>query len=103
MTLFWEALSAPTFNHQVFVHLTAEGELVAQHDGAPACGFAPTALWEPGDLVRDEHVIAIDKSVPTGRVNIYVGMYDLLTLERVAVASGEDSTLFLGRLEVFPE
>jgi hypothetical protein len=102
VTLFWEALSAPTFNHQVFVHLTAEGELAAQHDGAPACGFAPTALWEPGDLVRDEHVIAIGDDVPLGRAELTVGMYDLLTLARLPVAGSAENVATLTEIEVLP-
>lgn len=102
VTLFWEALSAPTFNHQVFVHLTAEGELATQHDGAPACGFAPTALWEPGDLVRDEHVIDIEDDVPLGRAELTVGMYDLLTRDRLPVAGSAHNVAALTEIEVLP-
>ncbi|MCJ7550286.1 MAG: glycosyltransferase family 39 protein [Anaerolineae bacterium] len=102
VTLYWQALSSPDRNYQVYVHLVDDGELVAQHDGAPACAFAPTSLWESGEIVRDEHVIALDVAAPLGPYDLYIGLYDLLTFERLPVDGGPSDTLLLTRLEVLP-
>jgi len=102
VTLYWQALSSPDRNYQVFVHLLDDGELVAQHDGAPACAFAPTSLWESGEIVRDEHVIALDATAPLGTYDLNVGLYDLLTFERLPVSGGPSGTLVLTGLEVIP-
>ena len=102
VTLYWQALSSPDRNYQVFVHLVDDGESVAQHDGAPACAFAPTSLWESGEIVRDEHVIALDATTPLGTYDLNVGLYDLLTFERLPVDGGPSDTLALTGLEVLP-
>ena len=102
VTLYWQALSSPDRNYQAFVHLVDDGELVAQHDGAPACAFAPTSLWESGEIVRDEHLIALDATAPLGTYDLYVGLYDLITFERLPVDGGPSDTLLLTRLEVIP-
>jgi len=101
VTLYWEALSAPALNYQVFTHVVADGILVAQHDGAPACTHRPTSHWEPGEIVRDEHAIRITASVPPGQVALYTGMYDLLTFAPLPVESGENA-VFLQQIEVLP-
>jgi hypothetical protein len=42
-------------------------------------------LWEPGRIVRDEHVIPVDPSTPVGDVPLLVGMYSLDSGERLLV------------------
>ncbi len=107
--LYWEALNPTLTNYQVFTHLVAGGELVAQHDGAPACAHRPTSGWEPGMLIRDEHVIALDtvpdfeKMAPDGHLALYVGMYDVLTLDRLPVNGCPEDALHLSNVEVSPE
>ncbi len=102
VTLFWEALRSPHLNYQVFVHLMADGELVAQHDGAPACDHAPTSLWESGEIVRDAHSLVMDRSIPPGSLEIRVGMYNLLTLERLPVGNSITDTLRLETITLAP-
>jgi hypothetical protein len=102
VTLFWEALRSPRLNYQVFVHLMADGELVAQHDGAPACDHAPTSLWESGEIVRDAHSVMMDRSIPEGVLEIRVGMYNLLTLERLPVENSITDTLRLEEITLAP-
>lgn len=102
VTLFWQALSSPERNYQVFVHAMRDGELVAQHDGAPACAAAPTSLWEAGEVIRDEHTITIGATMPLGELALYAGFYDLLTFERLPVDGGPSDTRLLTRLEVMP-
>lgn len=100
ITLYWEALSSPGRNYQVFTHLVHEGELIAQHDGAPACAFAPTSLWEKGEFVRDEHVILLGQDLPSGEMQLRVGVYDLLTFDHLAVVGENVDSVVLQSIEL---
>jgi 4-amino-4-deoxy-L-arabinose transferase-like glycosyltransferase len=90
LVLYWKALQPIEANYQVFTHLY-DGTLWGQHDGAPACAMRPTTQWEPGRIVRDEHVIPVDPSTPVGEVPLLVGMYRLDSYQRLTAwdADGE--------------
>jgi hypothetical protein len=100
IVLYWQALVSPDRNYQVFTHLVRQGELVAQDDGAPACAHAPTSLWEAGEVIRDEHVIKLDPAESAGTLEVYAGMYDLLTLDRLPVTGGSSDRVLLATVEV---
>ncbi len=85
VVLYWEALEPVDGNYQVFTHLY-DGVMRGQHDGTPGCGLWPTLLWEPGQVVRDEHTIKIAADTPPGDVPLLVGMYDLGTGTRLSVS-----------------
>jgi hypothetical protein len=91
VTLYWKALQSMTINYQVFNHLY-DGEMWGQQDGTPACAYRPTTLWEPGQVIRDEYTIKVDSSVPIGDIPLLVGMYNLVTKERLSVR-GPDGQL----------
>jgi hypothetical protein len=91
VTLYWEAKRPFFTNHQVFTHLVANGELVAQHDGAPECNINPTTRWEPGQIIPDTHLIDLPAELPTGPVTLFVGLYNLETLVRLPMPSGSDA------------
>jgi hypothetical protein len=66
VTLVWQALAPIDSDYSVFLHLLNEaGETVAQSDGWPACGGAPTSTWgrdeagafmaESSEFVYDPH------------------------------------------------
>ena len=84
VVLYWRARRPLLKNYQVFTHLY-DGTLWGQHDGAPACAMRPTTLWEPGRIVRDEHVIPVDPDAPVGGIGLFIGMYDLQSGERLPV------------------
>jgi 4-amino-4-deoxy-L-arabinose transferase-like glycosyltransferase len=56
--LRWRANAPLTDNYTVFLHYLRDGELVAQADSQPAEGHYPTTLWQPGDVVNDDHYVA---------------------------------------------
>jgi hypothetical protein len=63
-------------DYTVFVHLvTSDGSLVAQHDDPPASGYAPTSGWRPGQIVYDDHPVAVPTNAPVGLRAIQVGLY----------------------------
>ena len=92
LVLYWSALTPIERNYQVFTHLY-DGELWGQHDGTPGCAMEPTTLWEPGRVVRDEHVIPIALSTPTGDIPLLVGMYSLDTERRLPVEGPDGEPL----------
>ncbi|HSM54773.1 MAG TPA: glycosyltransferase family 39 protein [Candidatus Sulfomarinibacteraceae bacterium] len=85
LTLYWRgrpaARTAPSYT--VFTHLVApDGQLAGQHDGLPAGGERPTSSWLPGEIIVDEHKLAVEEEVE-GPLRLTAGMYDLTTGERL--------------------
>ncbi len=100
VTLYWEVLRPFTQNYQVFTHLVAAGELVAQHDGAPECNMNPTIRWEPGQIIPDTHLIDIPVDAPPGPVTLSVGMYNLETLVRLPELATDKDVIPLKEIEI---
>jgi hypothetical protein len=94
VTLYWQALAPFDNNYQVFTHLY-DGQMWGQHDGAPECALNPTTRWEPGQIIADPHIIPIEPGAPAGPVPLLVGMYDLLSKERLAVPGTADNVIHL--------
>ncbi|HEY8475487.1 MAG TPA: hypothetical protein VIN09_01315, partial [Chloroflexota bacterium] len=81
-------------SYTVFVQvIDAAGRLVAQHDGLPAGGAAPTTTWAPGEVVRDRHALALPPDLPAGRYALIAGLYDASTLRRLRTATADHVVL----------
>lgn len=102
VVLYWESLQPTLYNYQVFVHLRAGDRLVAQHDGAPACALLPTSGWEPGQIIRDEHDIVLDDSVSASVLDLYVGMYELITKAPLLTAGEQTPDIHLSQIWILP-
>ena len=76
-------------DYTVFVHLTRDGQLIAQSDSFPAHGYYPTSLWRPGDVVVDEHVLRLPEPYDPARHVLTVGLYRLETMRRLWVLDEE--------------
>lgn len=105
LTLRWQALEgiSPT-NYLVFTHLmSADGRLIAQHDGAPVNGTSPTTGWVTGEIIIDSHLIefAPDARDYTGTATIAVGLYDPAT-GRVQTDTGSDYFILPITINVTP-
>jgi hypothetical protein len=86
--LFWLAIQTPTNDQTVFVHvLDSTGKVVAQHDGPPRGGMAPTRTWQAGERVRDRHVVPLPARLPPGPFRLSVGLYDPRTGVRASAES----------------
>ncbi|MCA9872006.1 MAG: hypothetical protein KC441_00050, partial [Anaerolineales bacterium] len=101
VTLYWQALAPFAENYQVFTHLY-DGEMRAQHDGAPECGIMPTTRWEPGQLIPDPHIMMIPLDTPPGEYPLSVGMYNLITEERLVVEETDQDTIELTAVTIQP-
>ena len=91
LTLFWEAIQAPSADYSVFAHIegafggTGPAGIWGQSDGTPACYRRPTKSWLPGDKIIDRHVIWPAPDAPAGNYSLIVGLYQPDTGERLPV------------------
>ncbi|MBE2202030.1 MAG: DUF2723 domain-containing protein [Anaerolinea sp.] len=82
LTITWQAITQPTADYHIFVHLTDRpdiahpDDIVAQGDRQhPVYGFYPTSRWTAGELVRDDYRIALPaKHRP---LRAFVGLYTI--------------------------
>jgi hypothetical protein len=92
LALLWHTVADPVGDYTVFVHvIDPSGNLIAQDDAKPVYWFYPTTEWEPGDYVRDEHVLDLPPELPRGDYSVSVGLYDAETGERLTV-QGPDAS-----------
>lgn len=102
LELEWEALAGPGADYKVFVHLLdSTGKLVRQYDAMPCDWGCPTAGWQAGQVVQDEAVLPL-WGLPPGEYRLAVGLYNAVTLERVATAEGETYSLLPSTLHIAP-
>jgi len=99
VTLYWEALETIDRNYQVFVHLY-DGMMRAQHDGAPECAMNPTTRWEPGQIIVDPHILDIPDDFPVHEIPLLVGLYDLVTEDRLIIEGIKDNAILLSKIKI---
>jgi hypothetical protein len=96
--LRWRASAPIDADYTVFAHLIdANGQKVAQHDGAPALGRRPTTTWQPGEIVEDRIALTVPAAAAPGRYHVLVGLYR--GTQRLPRASAADS-FEIGPIEV---
>lgn len=84
VAFYWRVLAAVPRDYKVFVHLIGpDGEIVAQADSVPVGWSYPTTAWQPGETVRDEHVLELLATAARGDYLLAVGLYDPVTSDRV--------------------
>ena len=89
--LNWVADSTPG-DLRGFVQLIApDGSLVAQQDGIPGGGYAPSTGWTPGKPVADRRGLALPDDLAPGNYTLIAGLYDAATGQRLPV-TGPDGT-----------
>jgi len=92
VTLTWQSLAAVQ-DLKIFVHVyDAGGKLVAQDDGPPAQGFAPTSWWRPGDVITDLRTVHVADLAP-GTYRVTAGMYDAITGTRLEARTASGAHL----------
>jgi len=98
LKLYWRADSTPSTDYTVFIHLLdSAGNLTAQFDRPPAHGAYPTSLWDPGEIIADEHPLT---DLSPGHYTLQIGLYNPTTGERLAVAGSPEGAVKLAEVEV---
>jgi hypothetical protein len=106
LTLFWRPLSQLLEDYTVFTHVYApDGRLWGQKDSQPVSGTYPTSQWKMGETIVDRYEIELDPGAPAGEYQVAVGMYDLVTGERLPVVGDdqffmEENRILLTTLQV---
>lgn len=74
--LTWSVKAPLKRDYAVFVHLEDDaGQVYGYGDGAPRRGLYPTWAWGPGEVVEDEHTVAVDANTPVGTYRVVAGLY----------------------------
>jgi hypothetical protein len=89
LVLFWQALTKPKERYKVFIHiLDEENNIVGQHDAEPGGGLGITTIWEEGEIVVDNYGVLVRPGTPPGEYRIEVGMYSLISGQRLPITRG---------------
>ncbi len=98
LTLYWQSERQPEANYTVFLHLLDDqGNVVRQFDGPPANNLYPTALWDVGEIIQDEHILS---DIPSGQIKLVGGLYRPDTGARLLINGGSESAAVLFEFEV---
>jgi hypothetical protein len=90
LTLYWRTANPLEQDYTVFRHVVdAAGGLIDQRDGPPLLGLYPTSHWWPDQIVVD--AVELPKLPVDGQ--ILVGLYDLLSMQRLPVYDSEGRRL----------
>ncbi len=109
LTLYWRTQHKLTTDYRAFVHILniPTSELYGASDSMPANWTRPTTTWQPGEIIKDEHVFKIKDDAPPGTWQIEIGMYELTkdnTIRRLRVITpdgGEaEDYLYLSRVKI---
>ena len=83
--LFWHTTENVPYPNVAFVQLLDSAmNFVAGSDVQPS---PPTRDWAPEMTYITEHLLALPSSLSAGEYTLYAGMYDALSLERLAARS----------------
>jgi hypothetical protein len=99
LRLIWRAEAATAQRLKVFAHvITAEGALIAQHDGQPVGELRPTNTWQAGETIADQFAIRLPADAPSGDYTLRIGLYDAESLARtpVRLADGAIAEFYVG-------
>ncbi|MBN1313523.1 MAG: hypothetical protein JXB30_19105 [Anaerolineae bacterium] len=88
LSLNWYADSTPQTPVEVFVHLSCDGELIAQADGPPLGRVYPFDLWQPGERWRDVRYFLLPEGQDLQCLHTLVGLYNPATGERLIAVDG---------------
>jgi hypothetical protein len=77
VTLHWQTTQPLSLDYTSYVHLVSNnGQGLTQSDHRPGGDFYPSHYWQTGEIVRDQHLLAVPPTTPSGEYRLRVGMYD---------------------------
>jgi hypothetical protein len=94
LTLYWQATERPAADYTVFTQLIGpDGQVWGQQDNQPQAGRYPTTAWPVQDNVVDRYELKLKEGAPPGAYRLLVGMYDLVTGQRLAAIAADGAPL----------
>ncbi len=102
LDLFWRANQSTTTDYTVFVHVrhTSNGAQIAANDGPPVNGAAPMSSWAIGQVITDARGVAIPADAPPGIYDIYIGLYQYPSFERLKILGTDQNEFRAGQVVV---
>jgi hypothetical protein len=89
-TLYWQSVAPVGEDYTVFTHLVGpDGAILAQQDGPPLEGRAPTSGWSAGSIYADHYVLSVPEGAAHGEARLEAGMYLLRTMERLSMKASD--------------
>ena len=78
VVVYWEAVAPDGKDYVSFANLLGRGhQPVGQINRYPACGMAPTSLWQAGQVWRDSYRVPVaEDALAPSRLRVEVGLYD---------------------------
>ncbi|MGC8879507.1 MAG: hypothetical protein ACP5R2_09805 [Anaerolineae bacterium] len=96
----WRAIAAPDADYNIFAQLLdKDGRPIAQHDGPPVGGYAPTRTWGIGERVHDRRALILPPNA-AGSYRFIVGMVNPISGQRLRFANSNEDTIVLGNVTV---
>jgi mannosyltransferase len=99
--LHWSAVQAMSTRYHISLQLLdSRNQVIAQQDGEPAGGTAPTDQWQPGQITVDNRGLLIPFGTPPGEYRLVTAVYDPATGVRLSSAQGDAAqvdTITVGR------
>ena len=98
IVLYWQAQQDIPQDYTVFVHVidraeAGEERLLTQRDTMPDDGAYPTHNWRAGEVVVDPVRVPLPREMPTGTFDLFVGMYDPVSQERLPIVGTNGEVL----------
>jgi len=80
VTFYWRAKHPITTDYRVFTQILEPNttHVFGADDSMPVQWTRPTHTWQPGEIIKDEHIFTVNKDAPPGTWQIAVGMYELM-------------------------
>jgi hypothetical protein len=96
----WRAIAASEADYNIFAQLLdKDGRPIAQHDGPPVGGYAPTRMWEMGEEVHDRRALILPPYA-AGSYRFIVGMVNPTSGQRLKRADSDEDVIVLGNVTV---
>jgi hypothetical protein len=87
----FEVLAPPSGEYNLFLQLlNTDGTPMAQHDGPPVGGYAPTTSWTRGQHVISRHAVWPPATTPAGDYRLIAGLVDPQSGQRLPASTGDD-------------
>jgi len=98
VTLYWQPVTSLAAPYSSYVHVVTQDGSVPWpgSDHRPGGDYYPATLWQVGEVIRDEHVIALPEEADAGHYRLIAGMYMFPSLEPLGQAI-ELGPLLVGR------
>ncbi len=99
LNFVWEVGQPLPQDYQMLVHLVDDPAAppLASGDTEPVEGNLPTSYWQAGDTIQEQATLDLPTTLAPADYDIYVGLYDLVTFERV-VGEGDTSAWEIARV-----